>query len=48
MIQDEEKRKAQVQRADDFIRAYGWDLRKAEYLGLVDALVRPGKLGAKS
>jgi glycosyltransferase involved in cell wall biosynthesis len=43
MIQDKAKREAQVKRADDFVRAFDWDLRKSEYLGLVDTLVQSAK-----
>jgi glycosyltransferase involved in cell wall biosynthesis len=43
MIQDTAKRQAQVKRADDFVRAFDWDLRKSEYLRLVDSLVRSAK-----
>jgi glycosyltransferase involved in cell wall biosynthesis len=46
MIQDRAKREAQVKRADDFVRTFDWDLRKSEYLGLVDTLVPSAKAGA--
>ncbi len=40
MIQDTAKREAQVKRAGEFVKTFDWDLRKDEYLGLVDTLVR--------
>ncbi len=39
MIQDPAKRTAQVERANEFVKTFDWDLRKNEYLGLVDSLV---------
>jgi len=39
MIHDTAKRKAQAERADEFVKTFDWDLRKDEYLGLVDILV---------
>jgi hypothetical protein len=47
MIRDAAKREAQVKRADDFVRAFDWDLRKSEYLGLVNSLVQLAKAGAR-
>lgn len=47
MIQNTAKREAQVKRADEFIKTFDWDLRKSEYLELVDTLVRPAVAGVK-
>ena len=46
MIRDTAKREAQVKRADDFVKSFDWDLRKSEYLRLVDNLIQPAKAGA--
>jgi glycosyltransferase involved in cell wall biosynthesis len=46
MIQDTPRRQAQVKRADDFVRKFDWDIRKSEYLGLVDTLVQSAMAGA--
>jgi glycosyltransferase involved in cell wall biosynthesis len=46
MIRDTAKREAQVKRADHFVGTFDWDLRKSEYLGLVDTLVASAKAGA--
>lgn len=46
MIRDTAKREAQVKRADEFVKTFDWDLRKSEYLGLVDTLVQSAKAGA--
>ena len=39
LIQDKAKREALVKSANDFIKAYDWDLRKTEYFELLDTLV---------
>jgi hypothetical protein len=41
-----QKAQSQAKRADDFIKAFDWDFRKSEYLGLVDTLIHPAKAGA--
>jgi hypothetical protein len=48
MVQNPAKREAQIKRADDFVRALDWDLRKSEYLALVDTLVRSINAGVNA
>jgi glycosyltransferase involved in cell wall biosynthesis len=38
LIRDPAARKKQIQNADEFIRLNSWDVKKSEYLGLVDSL----------
>ncbi len=38
LIRDQELRRRMVQNAEQYIRKNNWDVKKEEYLGLVDSL----------
>jgi glycosyltransferase involved in cell wall biosynthesis len=48
IIQNTPKREAQAKRADEFIKSFDWEVRKSDYLDLVDRLVQPAGVVAKT